>query len=153
MLADEGMSTREIAPVIGKAKQTVHDDLRLARGEVTGNRSPAKEVSVIIAEANFPTSSTIRGRDGKDYTRPTPTPVDDAEVIEEAPAPRRRPVVAELSAAGMSTRQIAPIVGVSNKTVHQDIAGVTSGNTSSDVDYTPHGLPTSEKIVGSDGNP
>jgi hypothetical protein len=33
----------------------------------------------------------------------------------------RREVVKELSNAGMSTRAIAPVVGVSNKTVHQDM--------------------------------
>lgn len=38
----------------------------------------------------------------------------------------RRSVVKELTEAGMSTRAIAPVVGVSNKTVSQDIrAGVT----------------------------
>lgn len=33
----------------------------------------------------------------------------------------RREVVRELTDAGMSTRAIAPVVGVSNKTVHQDL--------------------------------
>lgn len=33
----------------------------------------------------------------------------------------RREVVKELSSAGLSTRAIAPVVGVSNKTVHQDL--------------------------------
>lgn len=33
----------------------------------------------------------------------------------------RRAVVGELTAAGLSTRAIAPVVGVSNKTVHQDL--------------------------------
>lgn len=33
----------------------------------------------------------------------------------------RQELVAELSAAGMSTRAIAPIVGVDNKTVHNDL--------------------------------
>jgi hypothetical protein len=42
----------------------------------------------------------------------------------------RREVVRELTDAGLSTRAIAPIVGVSNKTVHQDRSGVTRGNTS-----------------------
>lgn len=44
----------------------------------------------------------------------------------------RREVVKELTEAGLSTRAIAPVVGVSNKTVHSDLhSGVTSGNTSS----------------------
>lgn len=41
----------------------------------------------------------------------------------------RRAVVGELTQAGLSTRAIAPVVGVSNKTVHADreaLAGVTS---------------------------
>lgn len=36
----------------------------------------------------------------------------------------RREVVRELSNAGMSTRAIAPVVGVNNATVHRDLAGV-----------------------------
>lgn len=45
----------------------------------------------------------------------------------------RRAVVGELTEAGLSTRAIAPVVGVSNKTVHGDLmAGVTRGNTSPD---------------------
>ena len=40
----------------------------------------------------------------------------------------RREMVAILSSEGMSTRAIAPIVGVSNKTVHEDLSTVTSGN-------------------------
>lgn len=40
--------------------------------------------------------------------------------LKRLPLEVRRPVVKELSEAGMSTRTIAPIVGVSNKTVSQD---------------------------------
>ena len=36
----------------------------------------------------------------------------------------RREVVRELTAAGMSTRAIAPVVGVNNATVHRDLSGV-----------------------------
>jgi hypothetical protein len=66
----------------------------------------------------------------------------------------RIPVVEKLSAAGMSTRAIAPVVGVSNKTISQDLAAarVTPGNTSpvTGVDgkvYTRHGRPTSAGMV------
>lgn len=54
-----------------------------------------------------------------------------AAAFSRMPRELRQPVVRELSASGMSTRAIAPVVGTSNKTVHQDLAaGVTSGNTS-----------------------
>jgi len=53
-----------------------------------------------------------------------------ADVFADAPLrlerDARQELVAELASQGMSTRAIAPIVGVSNKTVHEDIAGVTS---------------------------
>lgn len=38
----------------------------------------------------------------------------------------RQELVAELASQGMSTRAIAPIVGVDNKTVHRDIAAVAN---------------------------
>lgn len=57
-----------------------------------------------------------------------------SEVMGEEPLrlarDQRQELVGFLAGEGMSTRAIAPIVGVSNKTVHQDLAGVTSGNTS-----------------------
>lgn len=58
--------------------------------------------------------------------------VEFASVLEKLTKAERIPIVAKLSETGMSTRAIAPIVGVSNKTVHNDIvkAGVTPGNTS-----------------------
>lgn len=47
------------------------------------------------------------------------------------PVEMRREAVRELTEAGMSTRAIAPVVAVSNKTVHADLnSGVTPGNTS-----------------------
>lgn len=39
-LSAAGMSTRAIAPIIGKAQQTVSDDIRASQIQVTGNRSP-----------------------------------------------------------------------------------------------------------------
>mgnify|MGYP002352819829 CR=1 FL=1 len=53
------------------------------------------------------------------------------EETKDLAAPIRRQLVGYLSADGMSTRAIAPVAGVSNKTVSLDrAAGVTSGNTS-----------------------
>lgn len=43
-----------------------------------------------------------------------------AGAFQRLPAAVRRPIVAELSSAGMSTRAIAPIVGVTHKTVVKD---------------------------------
>ncbi len=54
----------------------------------------------------------------------------------------RREVVAELSGAGLSTRAIAPIVGVSNYTVHADQAGVRN--------QTPAGV---DPVTGEDCPP
>lgn len=49
--------------------------------------------------------------------------------LQRLPIETRRSVVGELSAAGMSTRAIAPIVGVGNKTVARDIAATVSPDT------------------------
>lgn len=53
----------------------------------------------------------------------------------------RREVVRELSAAGLSTRAIAPVVGVGKGTIHRDLAGA------------PHGAPDEPPavVVGLDG--
>ena len=59
----------------------------------------------------------------------------------------RRPVVAQLSAAGMSTRQIAPVVGVSVATAKRD-AQVAHREPPAP---TPTKLPESPVIVGADG--
>ena len=77
----------------------------------------------------------------------------------------RRPVVAQLSAAGMSTRAIAPVVGVSPRQAAYDrSAGVQSLHTSPAADApdaaqqaaepdeaAPFRLPKSDHITGSDG--
>lgn len=78
--------------------------------------------------------------------------------LERLNLPVRRAVVAELSEAGMSTREIAPIVGAGNKTVHRDLQRLTvSGDTvptpapntpyPAEPDTTTHGLPKSEHII------
>lgn len=82
-----------------------------------------------------------------------------AKAFERLPVEIRRPVVAQLSAAGMSTRQIAPVVGVQYSAVAKDLrnAGVSTGHTSPEPpaddarDFTDYGLPKSEKIIGQDG--
>lgn len=52
----------------------------------------------------------------------------------------RRDVVKELTAAGMSTRAIAPVVGVNNATVHRDLAAGVADAT-----------PEPSNVVGMDG--
>lgn len=49
----------------------------------------------------------------------------------------RRPIVAELSSAGMSTRAIAPIVGASQRTVVNDV-GWSAGEQSCSPDREPY---------------
>lgn len=68
-----------------------------------------------------------------------------AGALTRLPYEIRQPVVHQLSAAGMSTRAIAPIVGVSKSQVANDLdAGVQK--------WTPEpSLPTSERIIGMDG--
>lgn len=61
----------------------------------------------------------------------------------------RRPFAAELSAAGMSTRAIAPIVGVDQSRVARDVQVMRSASPASP--ETEHGLPTTDRIVGLDG--
>ncbi|AMS04626.1 hypothetical protein DUY81_08610 [Acidipropionibacterium acidipropionici] len=62
----------------------------------------------------------------------------------------RRPFAAELSAAGMSTRAIAPIVGVDQSRVARDVQVMRSASPAAS-GTTEHGLPTTDRIVGMDG--
>ena len=60
----------------------------------------------------------------------------------------RRPVVAQLSAAGMSTRAIAPVVGAAKSSVDRDLQVSRSGTP----DPSPPGqLPEAPAVVGMDG--
>jgi ParB-like chromosome segregation protein Spo0J len=89
----------------------------------------------------------IAGELGVAYAVDNRNVKDDAEAAELARTlnedrrqltpEQRRGVVAALREAGHSTRAIAGAVGVSNKTVHKDLAGVTS--------VTP------ERVKGADG--
>ena len=76
-LADEGMSTRAIAPIVGVHHDTVATDLR-----AVGNPTPAAG------------PRQITGRDGKTYTRPAPEPVtvdhDTGEIMQTKP--NRKPI-------------------------------------------------------------
>jgi hypothetical protein len=70
----------------------------------------------------------------------------------------RRDVVLELTEVGMSTRAIASVVGVSNKTVHQDQRSLVSGQQSPVTQVTPDDDSQAEqpsaplaKVIGIDG--
>lgn len=104
-LSDAGMSTRTIAPLVGKAQQTVHDDLRIGRTQVTGDRSPASPGSPDEefspepgTPSPLPKSDRINGPDGKSYPRPEPK---EAEPIR----PRRRPIGDAARDAGWEIRK------------------------------------------------
>jgi hypothetical protein len=57
-----------------------------------------------------------------------------------------------MSGAGMSTRQIAPVMGISQPQVVADKrAGDQELITSAEATYQVPSLPKSEKIMGSDG--
>lgn len=76
-LADEGMSTRAIAPIVGASKSQIADDLAGVQ-----NRTPAAG------------PRQITGRDGKTYTRPAPEPVtvdhETGEIMQTKP--KRKPI-------------------------------------------------------------
>lgn len=63
----------------------------------------------------------------------------------------RRPVVAQLSAAGMSTRAIAPVVGVSQPQVVADKRAGDQRLITSPAPAEPAALPESHAVVGMDG--
>lgn len=67
----------------------------------------------------------------------------------------RQELVAELSAQGMSTRAIAPILGVDPKTVHNDIVRAVELSTVSEVlsvdSATGEVLPPARTVTGLDG--
>lgn len=67
----------------------------------------------------------------------------------------RRELVAELSAQGMSTRAIAPILGVDHKTVHNDIVRTVESSTVTEVlpvdSTTGEVLPAPRTVTGLDG--
>lgn len=59
----------------------------------------------------------------------------------------RRAVVGELTAAGMSTRAIAPVVGVSREAVRRDVSAIAGDNTVSPAPQTP-----ASPSLGEDGD-
>lgn len=64
----------------------------------------------------------------------------------------RREVVRELTEAGMSTRAIAPVVGVNNATVHRDLARVASATPDPEPEPTPEPCVRPQPVVtGIDG--
>ena len=78
-----------------------------------------------------------------------------AEVLAGLDASARRVAVHELSALGMSTRAIAPVVGVSQKTADRDVRQVSHRDSpepeSLPTDPEPVSDPTPAKIIGRDG--
>lgn len=109
-----------------------------------------------------------------DYASPTAYVSERfAGTLTRLPVEVRRPVVAQLNAAGMSTRAIAPIVGVQHSAVAKDLRkqGVSNGHTleaeterltdepgqvikltgSNSVVSPGEDLPKPEKITGMDG--
>jgi len=111
-LSDAGMSTRAIAPIIGKSKSQVDRD------QVSHCGTPAPEPEVIAdpepepfpewtsataalnamtdtTEHGLPKSDTINGLDGKSYQRPIKKPSESAaEAIANLPParPKRKPI-------------------------------------------------------------
>lgn len=132
-----------------------------------------EQVLPLIGEA-----LTRKAWDALDYASPTDyVSARFAGALTRLPVEVRRPVVAELSAAGMSTRAIAPVIGASNFTVSKDLQAsrVSSPNTlnpeqseppapltdepgqivkltgSNSVVNPGQELPRSENIIGMDG--
>jgi len=85
LLADQGMSTRAIASVVGVSKSTVADDL---------------------SSSGHLTAEPVTGRDGKSYTRPTPRL--EFHWLGE----RLLPIVASDQAVIDSIAQLLPEVGL-----------------------------------------
>lgn len=107
-----------------------------------------------------------------DYASPTAYVSERfAGALTRLPVEVRRPVVAQLSAAGMSTRSIAPIVGTTHKTVVKDTQALRSQvvpevppapladepgqviklTGANSVASPNEELPKSENIIGADG--
>lgn len=81
-LAEQGMSTRAIAPVVGASQKTVDRDVRTIAGE--SSDSPAPVPTFDPTPAWDPTTGevveparSITGLDGKTYTRPAPQEDED----------------------------------------------------------------------------
>lgn len=105
-LADEGMSTRAIAPIVGASPRTVAYDLDSPVQDCTPDAEPRQ----------------ITGRDGKTYTRPAPEPVtvdhDTGEITQPEPRKRpRRPIHETARTAAMNLREAADRLGIE---VHDD---------------------------------
>ena len=85
-LADQGLSTRAIAPIVGVHYDTVASDLR---SQLSESPTTERDVSIVVADA--PDGQPVRlrvitGRDGKTYPRPAvPGPAAVGAIA--APAP------------------------------------------------------------------
>lgn len=118
---------------------------------------------------------TRKAWDALDYDSPTTYLRDRfTGALTRLPVELRRSVVTELSASGMSTRAIAPVVGVTQQQVQRDTRAQVTHDVSPEPAPTPTptrtftdnpgkvqpitgpatndwGLPKSDKIVGTDG--
>lgn len=89
-LAEQGMSTRAIAPVVGTTKDSVHRDLKVSR-----SATPAPVPTFDPTPAWDPTTGevveprTVTGLDGKTYTRPAPQ--EDADDMPQKITRKRPP--------------------------------------------------------------
>lgn len=104
-LAEQGMSSRAIAPVVGASVATVKRDVA-APGS---NEPPAEEpvVPTVDTETGEVQPRSITGMDGKTYTRPEPK--------EAQPVPRkrpRRPIHETARRAAMNLRDATDRLGV-----------------------------------------
>lgn len=116
-LAEQGMSTRAIAPVVGATHTTVQADIRGGRNlppaspatpaEPTFDETPAWDPVGVNTETgevlpgsgeNSPHPRSITGMDGKTYTRPEPK--------EEPYKPPRRPLTDQFRDATVDLRKI-----------------------------------------------
>lgn len=86
MLADQGMGSRAIAPIVGRSDRQVRRDIA---GGTNVPREPAPEFvdtrtgEIHEGRVSNETPTAVTGMDGKQYSRPAPA---------EPPKPRRRPL-------------------------------------------------------------
>lgn len=93
-LANEGMSTRAIAPIVGASVGTVHADRQVFNSE----HLDADPVTIDTATGEVLDPRKVTGLDGKTYTRPESV---------EPPKPKRRALTDSATDAGWDIRKAA----------------------------------------------